>query len=486
MPRRLAIELTSAEARLLLLSASETRIKVEKSLCIPLLSDKEENEAGISPASPEQIVVDALSKNGISRVETIAVVGRSDVELRLFNVPNAPAAELPEIVRFQAVQDLPAIGEKTPLDYLPLEGVEAAEQSQRVLAAVLKPGVMDRLEKICHDAKLTLIQIVLRPPATASLMLREKPELVDGCCLLVEVLGPQVDLAAVHHGQVVLLRHMLLTGNPMESSEAADSLFDEIRRTRVAVANQENISDVEPVVLVGNRPEHARFAEQLASETGVSARLIDPLPESMVADPASAVSPSQSDYCAALIGAVSDEAARRPQAFDFLHPRRTPDPPSRRNTYVLAALAAATVVLALIVLNWLQTSRLNDDIRRLNQEAVALEPEAKKADKVVSGASEVDAWLKGEVVWLEELAWLSERFPEAKDAMLTNLSVTSNGQRREMRLNGFASNVDTVGKLDGGLRDSTHQVVGKTKNENNSESGYKIQFRSSVQISLPK
>ncbi|MBN2291991.1 MAG: hypothetical protein JXM70_06165 [Pirellulales bacterium] len=486
MPRRLAIELTGAEAHLLLLSASETRIKVEKSLCIPLLSDNKDNKEGTSPASPEQIVVDALSQNGISRVETIAVVGRADVELRLLNVPKVPKTELPEIVRFQAMQELPAIGEKTPLDYLPLEDVEAASQHQRVLAAVLKPGVMKRLEKICHDAKLTLIQIVLRPAATASLMLREKPELIQGCCLLVEVLGRHVDLAAVHHGQVVFLRHMLLTGNPMESSEASEILFDEIRRTRVVVANQENVGDVEPVVLVGNRPEHTRFTEQLASETGVSARLIDPLPQSMVADPDSAVSPAQSDYCAALLGAVSDETARRPQVFDFLHPRKTPEPPSRRNTYVLAALATATILLAVIVLNWLQTSQLEADIRRLQQEAVTLEPEAKKADKLVSDAGEVDDWLKGEVVWLEELAWLSEKFPEAKDAMLTNLSVTSNGQRREMRLSGYARDVDTAGKLDDGLRDSTHQVVGKTKNENSKESGYNIQFRSDVQISSPK
>ncbi len=43
-----------------------------------------------------------------------------------------------------------------------------------------------------------------------------------------------------------------------------------------------------------------------------------------------------------------------------------------------------------------------------------------------------------------------------------------------------------ISELDGGLRDSTHQVVGKTKNENSTKSGYEIQFRSSVQISSPK
>ena len=132
MPRILAIELTGVETHALLLSVSESSIKVEKSLTIPLLSADEENgvDAGKkSPTSLEQNVVDALAQNGISRVETIAVVGRADVELRLLNVPKAPAAELSDIVRFQALQELPGIGEKTPLDYLLLGEVEAGGQS---------------------------------------------------------------------------------------------------------------------------------------------------------------------------------------------------------------------------------------------------------------------------------------------------------------------------------------------------------------------
>ena len=489
MPRILAIELTSVEAHALLLSASESRITIEKSLTIGLVSVDEKNaeDAGKTPpASVEQTVVDALAQNGISRVETIAVVGRADIELRLLNVPKAPDAELPDIVRFQAARELPSIDENTPLDYLPLEEAEAGVQTQRVLAAVLKPGVIDRLKKICHDAKLTLTRIVLRPAATASLMLRQNPELGEGCCLLVEILGRQVEFAAVHRGQVVFLRHMLLSGNPMESSQAADSLFAEIRRTRIVVANQENVETLEPVVLVGNSPDHSRFAERLAAETDAATRLMDPLPESVVADPANAVSADQSGYCAGLLGAVADETAGRPHAFDFLHPRRAPQPPSRRKTYVLAALAVAAAVLAVVVLNWLQTSQLKADIRDLQQKAVALAPEVKKADKLVSDASEVEDWLKNEVVWLEELRWLSQQFPESKDAMITSFNAASNDRRREMWLNGFVRDADIVSKLDIGLRDSTHKIAGKTKNESRSEKGYNIYFRSSVQIISPK
>jgi hypothetical protein len=84
-------------------------------------------------------------------------------------------------------------------------------------------------------------------------------------------------------------------------------------------------------------------------------------------------------------------------------------------------------------------------------------------------------------VWLDELRWLSERFPPAREAKLNKLHLSA-GERREMVLNGLARNVDAVTKLDNSLQDAVHQIVGKTKSENQSNSQYQIEFRSSVQI----
>ena len=165
----------------------------------------------------------------------------------------------------------------------------------------------------------------------------------------------------------------------------------------------------------------------------------------------------------------------------------TRDNPLRRpigvTVFAIGGLAAASLVLALMALNWWQSASLKAEINGLRQQANGLRSQVEKADKIIAEGAEVANWLKMEVVWLEELAWLSRQFPKPEDAMLTNLSAASNGQRREMQLTGYARNVATVSELDGGLRDETHQVAGKTRNENRSESGYDIQFRSSVRIS---
>ena len=99
MPRRLAFELTHAEARALVVTTSESRITVEKSLTIPLGTGEQEAER----PTVEQTVVDAFSNNGITRLETIAVVGRGDIELRLLSVPPAPDEELPNLVQRDAL-----------------------------------------------------------------------------------------------------------------------------------------------------------------------------------------------------------------------------------------------------------------------------------------------------------------------------------------------------------------------------------------------
>ncbi|MBN1589793.1 MAG: hypothetical protein JW888_09780 [Pirellulales bacterium] len=479
MSRRLVLELTNVEARALLLAASESRMTVEKSLTIPLVSEDEK----AAETTLEQTVVDALSDNGITRLETIAVVGRTDVELRLLNLPPVPDEELPNLVRFQTAQELPNLDASTPLDFLPLG--DSPEQPRRVLAAVLKPGVKQRLEKICHDAKLTLAHIVLRSAASTSLMLHQKPELQAGCCLLVEILGRQVELAAVNQGRVVFLRHVLLPADPADSEEAADSLVSEIRRTRVVAANQENAETIEPIVLVDSSPPRRALAKRLGTAVDVPVLLIDPLPPSVVANREVTPSSSDRDHYTAMLGAAADDAAGRPHAFDFLHPRQPPKPPSRRNTYILAGLTAAVVVLAIVVLNSIQTARLKDDVLKKQQESATLDEQVRRGDVVIAASEKVEDWLDGEVVWLDELRWLSERFPPAREAKLTKLHVSA-GNRREMVLSGLARNVDAVTQLDDSLQDETHQVVGKTKNENRSDSKYEIEFGSSVQITSPQ
>ncbi|NLE36969.1 MAG: hypothetical protein GX621_02995 [Pirellulaceae bacterium] len=474
MARRLALELTNVEARALLLTVSESRVHVEKSLTLPLAA---EAPADGQP-TVEQKVVEFLNKNGISRVETLAVVGRADIELRLLSVPPSPDDELPGLVRFQAAGEFANLDADALLDYLPLDE-PVAGQPRRVLAAVLKPGVKRRLDKICHDAKLTLHHIVLRSAASASLLLRQKPELCDACCLLVELLGRHVELAAVRHGRIVFLRHMLLSDSPEDVSDAAESLSSEIRRTRVVVANQESVETVEPIVFVRDDQRREALARRLGDEIGAPVVLIDSVPDGVAS-----FTTTNRDRFAALLGAVADDAAGRPPALDFMNPRQPPKAPSRRNTYAAGALVAIVVVVGVLGLNWIQTSGLRKEIQQRQSRLRELEPRVKEANEVIEASEAVERWFGNETVWIDELRWLSERFPPAKDGRLTSLIAVSNERVRRMSLKGNVGR-EAVTDLDRGLRDDRHQVAVERKTEAGGDAKYPIQFSSSVQIQSP-
>lgn len=475
MIRRLVLELTTTEARALVVAASESRIAVEKSLTVPLAAGEEKDTLSAS----EQQFVDALAAAGLAKYEAIAVVGRADVELRLLTVPPAPDAELPSLVRFQATQELPNLDADTPLDYLPLD--EAADQPRRVLAAVLKPGIRERIVRLCDAANLALTHIVLRSAASASLMLQEKPELRDRCFLLVEIIGRRVELAAVNRRRVVFLRHVLLPGDPSQSSEAAESLVSEVVRTRVVVANQESGQTVDPVILIGQGPSRRGLVEQLGSAVGVPAMLVDSLPRTAVVAGGAALSDQDRDSATALLGAVADVAAARAAAFDFLNPRQPPKPPSRRNTYVLAGVVAATALLALVVVNQVRTASLTRDVLRLQNESAALDARVKEADAVIAASEKIESWLDEGVLWLDELRWLSDQFPSAKDARLEKLTALGNDRRRQMDLVGLARDAGAKAELDENLRDKTHQVAPKNSDARTGDQ-YKITFSSTVHI----
>ncbi len=478
MPRYITLELSRSEARVLLVRISGTEIAVERAFCVPAPSGEEAS----GPEVFERAVAAALADRGLSRLPAVGVIGRSDVELRLLQLPPAPDDELPDMVRFQAAQEFPNLEADAVLDFLPQEGPD--EGPRRVLAAALKPGAAERFARICGAAKLSLGRLVLHPAAAGSLALRLRPELEAGWFLLVDILDGQAELTALHHGRVAFSRHVLLPDAPPDSAEFAEALGAEVRRTRAAAANQEGTSLPEPLVVFGQADRQPAIAQQLGGIASTGVVWIDPFAATSDARAAADLAPDRRSRFAALIGAAVDEAEDRAPAVDFLHPRRRPQPASRRTTYMLAGLAAAGIVLAAMLLSWLDTRRLRTSIRDIQNESASLRTQVDAAEKTIRTAEEIGAWVNAEVVWLDELRWLSSSFTPAEDAMLTKLLARATDQA--MGLEGLARNESEADKLDRSLNDKTHRLVGHTKSENPSESRYRIQFRSTVQIERPQ
>jgi hypothetical protein len=101
-----------------------------------------------------------------------------------------------------------------------------------------------------------------------------------------------------------------------------------------------------------------------------------------------------------------------------------------------------------------EITTLNDRKQRLQKnEAAALE--------VIQEAEEIDEWVEGDINWLDELRELSEEFPEADKAIVTQLSASALTSGGRMTLTGAVNDSATVTAIEEAIVDDRHDVKGR-------------------------
>jgi Tfp pilus assembly PilM family ATPase/Tfp pilus assembly protein PilN len=483
MPRLLALEWNTTEARMVVAMARGGQFLVEQAFSFaftPAEGAGAESESAIG-----RQIATALESRGIRRVETLVAVGRTNIELRQLTLPPAPDEELPDMVRMQALREFNALEEDWPLDFILTE--RAADQPVKVLAAAIDPDLVKQILETCQTANIKPKRLVLRPCAAASLLHRAQPKRSTQLRLLVDLLDDEADLTVVLDGQVTFLRTVRLPGDPLAEPESAQALLTEIRRTMAAAQNVLGGRAVESIVLCGTGPAQAALASSMCDALPVPTETFDPFAAWQLAPHLRAAFPERPGRFAPLLGMLLDEAQRRPHAIDFLHPRRRPPPPNRRKQYVMVGLAVALLVALVFVLQAWAKSRLEDEIETLAQESKILDEKVAKAEKINQQVAEISKWTSGKIVWLDELRQLCVDFPPAEDAMLTQLGMAvSGGRGGELKLEGLAKTAASIDALEQGLRDKAHHVEGKGRSLDNSQKIYSWRFVSSLFVDAEK
>jgi Tfp pilus assembly protein PilN len=235
------------------------------------------------------------------------------------------------------------------------------------------------------------------------------------------------------------------------------------------------------MVLFGAGDPHQSLAERLQEQLGIPTELFDPFQGLTLGRELRKAPPDSAGRFAPLLGILLDELEERSHAIDFLHPRRRPEPPSRRNLYAAAGLAAAVVVLLALVFGWMHRSSINKDIQRLKAESNRLDREVAQATQKVAAAVAIEDWTSQETNWLDELRWLSDEFPSAEQAMVTKLEL-SGKKGGKIEFDGFALDVNALKKMDRSLDDESHQVVGQGAGEASSRERYSARFDRAVNL----
>lgn len=483
MARYVAIEWNEQEARLAVAGGRPGQAVFEQAFTVSLLSP--DPSADAAPVDPGERIAAALAARGIAKLPALVALGRGKLELRQLSLPPAPDDELPDLVRFQAMREFGSMQSDWPLDFIPLDSDPT--QARAVLAAAVAPEQMSEVEGLCHKAGLKPARVLLRPCPAASLYCRAHPAETPGQVrLLIDLLGDEADLTVIRDQTVVFLRTARLSGNPLDSTDAADVLEAEIRRTMAAAQNLLKGQKVDSLLLFGTSLRHNGLCDTFHKRFQLPVGVHDPFEGLKLKGDLRRNVPADSDRFAPLLGALLDEIQRDRPALDFLHPRRPQEKHTQKNVVTGVGLAAAAIVLGLLLFNFIQKRTLENDNQRLSAELTRLKKEVKDAEKTIAVAKSVEEWKAGEVHWLDELRWISERAPSAEHVVFTQMTLTSNKQSSQMAVLGVAKDLAAYSAMEQSLNDENRAVKSGPSGRDESQKGYSHKFDSTILLGTEK
>jgi Tfp pilus assembly PilM family ATPase len=457
MANLVALEWDGREARVAIASTRGNEAIVEEAFAIDLGIDASD-EGTVGVAEIGDRLAEVCAERGLRGAETLVSLGRSNIELRLLSLPPAPPEEIPDMVRFQAMQAFTAIGEDWPLDFVELG---ADEESINVLAAVVSSRQVNQIKDVCASSELKPRCLVLRPFAAASLLNRGQVLSADRAGLVVDVLADGADLTAVSEGQVVFMRTVRLP-DMEDANTLARSILGEIRRTIGAAQNQMGGRRIEQIVVCGSEEEHAILRTTLHDSLSLDVLSFDPFQAVRLGRSLRSQRPADSGRYAPLLGMLADEAAGKPHAIDFLNPRKRPAPPSTARRNLLIAATALTVVAVVTFGMWTKLRQLDDDIAVLDMKSAAMDEAVDAARALVGKADAVKEFTDGDITWLDEIHKVARKLPDADHVILDEVLVQTELTRGgSMILKGNVTDSDVIAEFEDSLRYNENIVVGR-------------------------
>ena len=482
MARCLALEWDHSEARIVVMRSSHREVVIEQAFTAPVSPE----DPGQTPSDDDvgRSLSGILTSRRLAGLDALLAIGRNNVELRMLTLPPAPDDELPELVRFQAQTQFATLGGDWALDFLPLSGDEQTPRT--VLAAGISPSSIASITRVCETTQLKPRKLLLRSCSAASLLRRQTRFQARRICLMVDLLSVEADLTVLLDGHVVFMRTVRLSG-PTDSAEQSKLLVGEILRTMAAAHNQLNGERVEQIVLFGREGDKTTTREQIEKRVRLPVELLDPFGDVPLSADLAASLPEPGGF-APLVGALLDEAHGLRHDIDFLHPRRKPEPPNRRRAISIAAGIAAVVLAVVTGIVWWQLAAQDRRIETLQEQLQQVSDLEEAARQRIAEVQQIDDWARSDVFWLEELAQLSDEFPEAEAAIVTRL--VAGGRNRatqsevlgEFVLDGHVDQRETISRMETALRDAGHKVYGTGGQYDDRRNDYPWKFKERVEI----
>jgi type IV pilus assembly protein PilM len=447
----LAIDWDRDSLRLVLVRARADGIDLLKAVSVPIPSGVAVDDA----ESLGAFVREAIRQGRIGARRALLNIPRDQVVLNTLNVPASQPEELPSIVQFQIVKELPFAVEQATIDFAVCGRFDPKDPST-ILVAAVRNEQLAFYRKVAHEAGLTVERVGLRPYANLIAILTNAPELEKKTLLVVDV-GPQLtEIDIIRDGALAFSRAASfalpelsgpspgrLTAGGLEailpevsepdetSRQAVSDLMVEVIRSFEAYRATEPGVSVDQIVVCGSTGLEPQLVGSLAARFAAQAGLYSP-------DRALSVTPQRAKELrgfSAAVGLALGHGGKGLSHFDFLSPKK---PVSRRTMRLkkapVAALAAVFFIAAGVTVHYRFTKPLKDAC-----EPLAAEINAKREDeKAIRGFKKqveaLEAWQKSEQYWPELLVALTEVFPPERQAYVTRLDFETRRPKKKSSL----------------------------------------------------
>jgi hypothetical protein len=249
-----------------------------------------------------------------------------------------------------------------------------------------------------------------------------------------------------------------------------------------AMQNQCDGRQVAQIMLCGRGEAAAALAEQIEKETGTGVRLFDPLAGLELGAQCRQSPPEQPGRFAAVLGMVLADLEQAGHAIDFLHPRHAVARRIPYNKRKVAAVAVGVLVVAYLIFGRIEHWWLAREVHQLEVQSQRLDTALVAAEKVAASSNEIAKWANADVGWLDQLRELSEDFPPARQATLSQLTLMAAPASvgGEMQLKGWAQNTEAITALEQSLRGHARRLGGVNSREDHSSGQYSWHFETSV------
>lgn len=454
--RLLAIDWDKKDLRMAVVRTKGGRAELHKAVSVPLPADLALDNSELLGA----FIREAMRQAGMGARHVLMSIPRDQAVLNTLNLPPTPADDLPALIQFQVVKELPFAAEQATIDFAFANGHDPKSPCAPLVAAI-RNEELEFYRKVAREAGLTIERVGLRPFANLRAVIGSQPDMISRTVLMVEV-GPYLtEINVIHQGALTFSRAALVPLPKLDQAPQERVLDSRISMMPVLDAEQDEITreavgrlmvdvirsfeahrataphtSVDQIVVCGATGLETELAQSLAARFAAKAELFSP-------DRLLDLSPQRAKELrgfSAVIGLAVGHARPPLEIFDFTKPKRQVSKRKRQLKKAPVAIGATAFVLLLAIgahVKFVSPALAKAESKRT--EHARLKAEIATFDEFVAHATSMQDWKNSEQRWPEVLADLSRVFPPDTQACVDriDLAVRNIGKtaKREASLN---------------------------------------------------